>query len=139
MTPQDQEFTYRPEIGQSGDCARAVLASLLDLPIADVPHFAQLAREDGQFYGRINEFLEDRGFEMLWNVTPIYHLKDGVEIFHYMAGPSPRGNGIWHAVVGCNAEIAFDPHPEKTGLSGDPSRWQHSFLKKISNDTETTI
>ena len=134
MTPQDQEFTHRPEIGQSGDCARAVLASLMDLPISEVPHFAQLAQQDGSFYDRINAFLESHGYEMLWHVTPIYYLKEGVEIYHYMSGPSPRGNGIWHAVVGCNGEIVFDPHPEKTGLAGDSTGWRHSFLKKVSHD-----
>ena len=35
MRPVDQEFTHRPEVGQHGDCQRAVIASLLELPIME--------------------------------------------------------------------------------------------------------
>ena len=132
MTPVDQEFLYCPDIGQRGDCARAVIASLLDIPISEVPHFAQIAHDTGiPFYGQINDFLEACGLEMMWHTNPIYHLKDGIDIYHEIAGPSPRGNGIWHAVVGCNGKIVHDPHPDKTGLLGDPSEWRHSFLVKL--------
>ncbi len=50
MTPQNQEFTRKPEIGQYGDCQRAVIASLLDLPISSVPHFLQEAKGDPAMY-----------------------------------------------------------------------------------------
>lgn len=131
MTPVDQEFLHDPEIGQSGDCQRAVIASLLDLPISEVPHFLQEANAGGAgFYCRIGDFLEVRGLEMLWHASPIYHLKEGVDVYHDIMGPSPRGNGLFHAVVGCNGKIVHDPHPDKTGLAGDPSKWRHSFLVK---------
>jgi len=132
MTPQDQEFLLKSEIGQRGDCARAVIASPLDLPISDVPHFAQIANDTGQpFYGQIGDFLEARGLEMLWHVNPIYHTKDGVDVYHEIAGPSPRGNGVWHAVVGCNGKIVHDPHPDRTGLAGNPREWRYSFLVEV--------
>jgi hypothetical protein len=46
MKPVDQEFVHRPDIGQHGDCQRAVIASLLELPITEVPHFLQDANGD---------------------------------------------------------------------------------------------
>jgi hypothetical protein len=45
VKPQDQEFIYVPGV-QYGDCMRACVASLLDLPIAEVPHFLRDA--DGE-------------------------------------------------------------------------------------------
>ena len=50
MKPVDQEFVHRPDIGQHGDCQRAVIASLLELPITEVPHFLQDAQGDSVLY-----------------------------------------------------------------------------------------
>lgn len=50
--------------------------------------------------------------------------------YHIIGGPSPRGGGILHAVVGLNGEVAFDPHPSKAGLAGDPSKWTYDYLVK---------
>lgn len=118
-----------------GDCQRAVIASLLDLPIAEVPHFlAESDRTAFGFYSMIEDFLAERGFEMAWNAMPIYHLnKAGEDVYHQISGPSPRGEGIWHAVVGLNGAIAHDPHPSRDGLAGDPKQWKYSFLNRTSS------
>lgn len=127
MTPKDQEFLAVD--GLPGDCQRAVIASLLDLPISEVPHFlAQSDKSAWGFYCLIEEFLESRGYEMAWNAMPAYHLEPGQDVFHQISGPSPRGNGLFHAVVGLNGEIVHDPHPSRAGLAGDPKEWKHSFL-----------
>lgn len=127
MTPQDQEFLKTDNF--PGDCQRAVIASLLDLPISEVPHFlAESDRTAVGFYSLIDDFLEAHGYEMAWHATPTYHLRKGQDIYHQISGPSPRGNGTWHAVVGLNGEIVHDPHPSKAGLAGDSSEWRHSFL-----------
>lgn len=128
MTPQDQEFLAAP--GSPGDCGRAVIASLLDLSISDVPHFlAESNRTALGFYSLIEDFLDAHGFEMQWDRSPIYVLKPGEDIYHWISGPSPRGN-LYHAVVGLNCEIAHDPHPSRSGLADDPKAWRHSFLIK---------
>lgn len=133
MTPQDQEFAHSATT--QGDCQRAVIASLLDLPIAEVPHFAQLAAESTDkvygFWGGVYAFCESHGYEYLPNINLIYHLRSGVEVYHQISGPSPRAPGVFHAVVGCNGEIAFDPHPSRAGLAGGHTQWRHSILKKI--------
>jgi hypothetical protein len=138
MTPVDQQFMKVPEIGQAGDCARAAIATLLDLPLIDVPHFLQevldgKTSEKGSlgFYGYIDDWLEDRGYIMQWQHNPIYH---PVGTYCYISGPSPNIVGGWHACVGQIQEdrtikLLHDPHPLKKGLL-EPERWKFSFLVK---------
>lgn len=131
MKPIDQEFVNKPEIGQYGDCQRAVIASLLELPIQEVPHFLQEAEGDATlFWEGIQSFLGKRGLAYLTiparGGPAFYGLYDGV--FHEISGPSPRGNGVFHAVVGRDGEIVFDPHPSRAGLAGDSSEWEYSYL-----------
>lgn len=131
MKPVDQEFIHKPEIGQYGDCQRAVIASLLDLEISEVPHFLADAKGDSVGYWEgLQGFLIARGFA--WLTVParcgaaFFGCERGV--YHEIAGPSPRGNGVSHAVVGMNGEIVHDPHPSRAGLAGDSSQWEYSFL-----------
>ncbi len=134
MTPVDQEFVSDPSIGQYGDCQRAVVASLLDLPIAEVPHFLQLAKGDpSDFWERIQEFVGARGFIYVTLHTSIRPIAFGsdVDVYHGISGPSPRGNGLYHAVVGKNGSIEFDPHASRAGLVGDPKKWTFDYLVKL--------
>lgn len=131
MKPVDQEFVHLPEIGQMGDCQRAVIASLLEIPIADVPHFLQDAKGDpSDYWDSLQSFLASRGFAYLCVParSGAAFFGDGVDVYHEIAGPSPRGNGVFHAVVGRNGVIVHDPHPSKAGLAGDPSEWEHAYL-----------
>lgn len=129
MTPQDQEFINIPG-QQYGDCMRACIASLLDSPIAEVPHFLREAEGDPVgFWEGIYAFCEARGFDY----SPVHPVFDPamarhVGGFHTIGGPSPRGGGILHAVVGKNGHIVFDPHPSKAGLAGDPRKWTFDYL-----------
>lgn len=135
MTPQDQEFLHDAETGVQGDCARAVIACLLGLPIKDVPHFADQKEIDAYgFYNHIETFLACHGKQMLWNVNPIFH-RDKLESYHYISGPSPRGKGVHHCVVGLGEEVFFDPHPSRAGLAGDSEGWAHSFLLDLTEPT----
>lgn len=125
MTPVDQEFLHAPEQGQQGDCMRAVIAALLDLPLAGVPHFAQLdADGKGNFWIMLAEFCRSHGFAFLIAPPGIKWAEDA--IYHGIGGPSPRDG--YHAVVGRNGHVHHDPHPSRAGLGGDPSEWQHYYL-----------
>lgn len=133
MTPVDQEYLYVEEPRQYGDCVRAVIASLLDLPIADVPHFLKEANGDHyEFYCAIDDFLASRCLKIMWQVSLIHYWRPGdPDLYHYMSGPSPRDKNIHHAVVGMNGNIVFDPHPDHTGLAGTPSQWRNAVIVKI--------
>jgi hypothetical protein len=127
MTPVDQEFLHKPEAGQHGDCMRAVIASLLDLPISDVPHFAQVDADGGKnFWLHLAEFCRAHGYAFASFKGGFVWAEDA--IYHGITGPSPRIPGGYHAVVGCNGRIVHDPHPSKAGLAGDPSEWKFELL-----------
>lgn len=134
MKPIDQEFIHNPSIGQFGDCTRAVLASILELPVEDVPHFLQEANGDAvQYWQGIQTFCKKFGYAyMLVNATSgIAFWGTEEPIYHVIAGPSPRGNGLLHDVVGCNGTIVHDPHPSRDGLLGDSTQWQHAYLVRL--------
>lgn len=141
MKPVTQQFIHKPEANQYGDCQRAVIASLLELPIDEVPHFLQEAQGDASAYWEgIQRFLRPHGYAYLvvpYRSGSAFFGIDDEPIYHEISGPSPRGNGVFHAVVGCNGQIAFDPHPDRTGLAGDPSEWEFAYLVKTS-DSEAT-
>jgi hypothetical protein len=127
MTPTDQEFMHLPEQGQQGDCMRACLASVLDLPIAEVPHFAQLDAEgNGNFWLMVAEFCRARGYAFVMMRGRIVWAEDAIH--HIISGPSPRDPAGHHAVVGRNGQILHDPHPSRAGLAGDPAEWDLYLL-----------
>lgn len=134
MTPQDQEFLHDPANGQYGDCMRAMIASLLELPIATVPHFLQMAKGNpGDFWHRVNSFLAERGYEYL---SMGDKHRDGYAVdmggYHEIYGPSPRDPAnVFHAVVGLNGKIVFDPHPSRAGLFGDSHEWRYGYIMKL--------
>lgn len=138
MKPVDQEFVHRPDIGQHGDCQRAVIASLLDLPRAEVPHFLQLADGDPSTYWELLQaFCLKHGYAYMTQPARCGALFFGYEgdIFHEISGPSPRGAGVMHAVVGNNGNVVFDPHPSRAGLAGDPATWEHAYLVRVGVTT----
>lgn len=139
MTPVKQEFIHDPSNGVYGDCQRAVIASLLDLPIHDVPHFFGGSKNDQVGHWELlQKFLRSKGYA--WLVVPAksgaaFYGADDESIFHEISGPSPRGKGVIHAVVGCGGRIVFDPHPSNSGLAGDPSEWEYAYLVKTCEES----
>jgi hypothetical protein len=69
---------------------------------------------------------------MLRRIDLARYLKLDENVYHQISGPSPRGQGIWHAVVGCNGQIVHDPHPSKAGLL-DPEQWQYAILAPLTS------
>lgn len=147
MTP----VTQTKLVGRDGygTCWTAALASILGLPEAAVPHFADPARfttegevdlldyVDGKtllnywWAGRV--WLRMLGYD-LWEVDPALperHPRRPSDRFLIACGLSPRSPGadgepIHHAVVYARAEdgsyaLAHDPYPDGGGLAGDPT------------------
>jgi hypothetical protein len=137
VKPVDQEFVHNPEIGQFGDCQRAVVASLLELPLSDVPHFLQEAAGDSMgFWTRLQRFLASHGCLYIdlpaWDIDGYSDLYGTPAVYHEICGPSPRGAGLFHAVVGCNGKIVHDPHPSRAGLAGNPSEWRFGVYVRMN-------
>jgi len=101
---------------QIGNCFQAAMASLLEVPLEAVPHFAE---KEGDFYNSVSMWLSDRGLE-LFEMASTHFSPSG---YYLATGPSPRGN--WsHTVVARQNEspkrhtIVHDPHPDGKGLDG---------------------
>jgi hypothetical protein len=107
-----------------GNCLSACIASLLELPIEEVPSFL----DEITWKLDLNKWLAPRGWFYLecgWKnfprimATPIYCIA---------GGPSPRDRSFEHCVVGridnfgdpdddaTSIEVVWDPHPDGTDL-----------------------
>jgi D-glycero-D-manno-heptose 1,7-bisphosphate phosphatase len=104
MTPIDQTKFGMPE----GNCFSACIASILHLPLADVPPFCKY--ED--WWERLTAWLKDRGF---YPMIVRYNQEWAPQGFHILSGKSPRGD-FQHSVVAHGAEIVHDPHPSRAGI-----------------------
>ncbi len=133
MKPVKQQFTHDPDNGVFGDCQRAVIASLLELPIEEVPHFAEGGVDSDEFFIRLQSFINSKGYAYLTVSAAAENVffGDCADVYHEIAGPSPRCNGVNHAVVGKNGEVFFDPHPSDDGLAGSREDWTFSYLVKL--------
>jgi hypothetical protein len=119
-----------------GDCFRACVASILELPLEEVPNFTEWS----DMYKAAEEWFSTKGFKLY-----SLHVKDHVlldDIFFMcsdyciLGGKSPRltqgGSVKYHSVVarahGWGLEIVHDPHPSRAGL--EPSyRWVRFIVK----------
>lgn len=64
MTPHKQLFRHKPAEGMWGDCARTVIACMLDLEPEAVPH-QQYEVADGEQDRFLNEWLATRGLRLV--------------------------------------------------------------------------
>lgn len=126
MKPVDQDMKHRLEDGHRGMCLRACVASILELPLEDVPHFGANKPTATQFYNRLYDWLEARGYSYHFVTRKRYIDRTK---FYIISGPSPRGQGT-HAVVGKGLDIEHDPHPSRAGLEGSASVWSWIELIK---------
>lgn len=131
MTPQTQLILHDPENGTRGDCQRAVIASLMNIPITEVPHFNE-SGEPYKFWDSLQQFCHSKGYIFIeMKATDFAAWGSDLDVYHQISGPSPRFPDAHHAVVGMNGKIIFDPHPDRTELVGDPSTWDFGFLVRI--------
>lgn len=126
MTPVKQLYRHDPDQGVQGDCLRAAIASMLDLPAADVPHFAQpdgpgtkiVSGPTGLMH--VEHFLEQRGWTLFQivvedtdnNVDAVLQLVGDQNwgVHWLLIGRSIAGN---HVVVCKGPKIVHDPAQDK--------------------------
>ena len=97
-----------------GDCYRACLASILELPAAEVPHFIEVRRCAPEWRDDERDWLRARGLEAI-----VVTLKTPLpEILGFFGAANPGvhyivagigHNGVPHAVVACGNRIVHDP------------------------------
>lgn len=110
--------------GIPGNCLQAAVASLLELPIDEVPHFAVYV----DWFAAMRRWARERDGDFTyfpWPVPEEYSVGwasirawagEHPEFRVLLGGPSPRGP-FEHEVVG-NVDLAtvHDPHPSRAGL-----------------------
>lgn len=120
------------EIIVHGNCFPACIASILELPISEVPNFEvfyHLPREDSFYWEVLLRFLSSKGWEITYDdrfkcfhldIFPdkedqvsqfLYELKDQ---YYLVSGKSSRG--FSHIVIYQNGKMVHDPYPSNEGI-----------------------
>lgn len=119
-------FVYQDKFGLGGNCQSAVIASLLNLELSDVPYFAEGIVVDGKeienaseiFNDRIDEYLEFHNLQLNWYTDSEeiqrFIREEYRNVAYQVSGKSPRG--FEHVVLYRNGEMIHDPHPEGGGV-----------------------
>ncbi len=126
MIPADMLVKHDPETNTWGDCTRACVASIFELPADQVPHFAFNGEEPEDEEGglpwewRLREWLRGRGF------TVMHFRIDSAETdfdprvlqFYYVRGGRTL-RGTLHDTVWFGRSMVHDPHPSRAGILPD--------------------
>lgn len=94
--------------GRQGNCLQAAVATLLGLPLDEVPHFVEL---DESWSEALADFAQWHGYATVWT--------DGhgpAPTLGLAFGPTVRDKDIVHAVALVDGRI-WDPHPTRAGLT----------------------
>lgn len=120
-----------------GDCMRAVVASLLEKNINDVPNFIE-HRE--ACYIKMDEHLMKLGYDPFFiydhdytteQMIELAKLCGGVNGYFYASVPSQTYKDGSHAVVvDVNLNIVHDPNPNQKALSLKPSDVQYLLIMR---------
>jgi hypothetical protein len=121
VTPIHQTIYAGDPSGVPGNCLQAALASMLDLPLTDVPHFvADDVRTDGDlhWWTEMRRWCLDRGLSIRGDREP-----EPGECY-LGGGPSPRDPVFRsHVAVYRDGHLEHDPHPDGTGVVEVRTRW----------------
>lgn len=117
MNPVNQTYLTSEDGSTRGNCMSACLASMLELDINKVPHFA--AMHEDEWSDAFHQFLYENGCRFMGTIFTEEEVKDykGIDGYVMVAGKSPRTfakNG--HAVIYKDGKFFFDPHPSKEGI-----------------------
>lgn len=116
MKPVHQTSFFDPSNpDHRGNCLQAAVASIMELELDQVPNFMQMAHDHGQsWFMLLLSWVQGGG----WNLRSEAPTSGP----YLVCGPSPRGE-TGHAVVFDGGVMVHDPHPDGTGLVGDPDTW----------------
>lgn len=117
MKPVDQTVFGYP----NGNCFAACVASLLELPIEEMPSI-----EGKGFYVVWEKWLAERGLAIADIPAGSGSWIPGLSI---VTGKSPRGGvtasgkPTLHAVVARDMKLIHDPHPDRSFIDGPPTEY----------------
>lgn len=127
MKPVHCIIKHDPENGTYGDCVRACVASVLELPAMEVPHFYEDNCDGETGYARIREWLAGR------NLAPFFVYFNGSDpletVLEHMTVANPEAHYILygnsgegdHVVVCQGGKVVHDPAWIADGIAGPNS------------------
>ena len=105
----------------NGNCMQACVASIMEVPLETIPNFMCDGEE---FYERnLNAWLKYQNFITIDVVIDKYNTGMLKDCYVIATGESPRSPDLNHAVVYYNGKMVHDPHPDNTGIIGDPKMY----------------
>ena len=119
MIPIHQTTFGGPDSDQIGNCFATCIASILELPLEEVPNFCAATH----WRAAMNAWLKLRG-QFYMDVNLPGDLRDDLVSdwgYHVMSGEGPRG--LRHSVVGYQGKMVHDPHPSGAGLLDEPDEY----------------
>lgn len=122
MTPVRQTLFSNPDDPDAppGNCLQAAVASLLDLPLDEVPHFVGIDVAGGlHWWTHMRRWFRERGWSLRTGEPP------APGVLYLGGGPSPRANGgeLHHVALYRDGVLVHDPHPDGLGVVEVTSRW----------------
>lgn len=123
MKPVDQTEFYNLKSNNTdgiGNCLSAVVASLLELDITEVPNFVKLHLQNSDdmryhWWVLLQKFIKEQGYQYK-QVKKDEWLKNEL---YLVSGLSPRSNKskeLYHICIYQNGKLYFDPHFTREGL-----------------------
>ncbi len=113
-----------------GNCFAAAIASIMEVPITEVPNVEVLFDIGGGYWFEVmNTFLNHHGWEFSTdNRFKVFHddvygietgeretwIKDCTDKLYFASGQSPRG--VCHICIFRNGQLVHDPHPTREGI-----------------------
>lgn len=113
-----------------GNCYAAAIASILEVPITEVPNVEVLFHIEGSYWSEVmHTFLNSIGWELCTdNRFMVFHdenygLDSGTrqqkidyckDKYYFVSGKSARG--VQHITIWQNGKMVHDPHPSNDGI-----------------------
>jgi len=130
MRPVDQTILAGDSGPHKGDCFRACVASILELPIEAVPHFMEMS---GDWFEHFDDWLRKQGLfamEVRLQEPPACFVSSH-DVWCILSAMGPHG--VMHSVVGryeCRPTtsaprfyLEHDPHPSREFFGGNDVEW----------------
>lgn len=121
MKPLKQRFRHDPDNGIWGDCHRAAIASIFELPLDEVPHFLDKGVDSTIGAAAQDAWLATRkmgSFSVAFDIELIDLLEmmaiNATDVFWILGGTSR--NQVNHSVVACGGLILHDPSLDNSGI-----------------------
>lgn len=119
MIPVDQTLFGE----RKGNCFAACVASILELPLVEVPNFCVM-HWDSDWFQPFSDWLRDRGCMPLCFAFQAAAQRDNhLAIMKQMGngvpwiGGGPNPDGVMHATVWVDDRMVHDPNPSRRGIT----------------------